>query len=92
MEQLPTHIKINILNYVPRRIHPCSLMIKQLLVEYSWNRKDRIIVRDCRRDCLGDLLKHKKKTYYSKKNDVLMCHWTDRTKDDIFSDSDTDDD
>ena len=92
MEQLPNQIKINIMNYIPRRIHPCSTMIKQLLVEHSWNRRDKIDVRDCRRDCLGDLLKHKKKIYYYKKNYVLMCNWSNRGKNDIFSDSEDDED
>ena len=92
MEYLPHQIKINIMNYIPRRIHPCSTLIKQLLVKHSWNRKDKIIVCDCRRDCLGDLLKHKRKTHYYKKNDVLMCNWSDRSKDDIFSDSEDDED
>ena len=92
MEYLPNQIKINIMNYIPRRIHPCSTMIKQLLVEHSWNRRDKIDVRDCRRDCLGDLLKHKKKTSYHYNNYVLMCNWSDRSKNDIFSDSEDDED
>ena len=80
------------MNDIARRIHPCSTLIKQLLVKHSWNRKDKIIVCDCRRDCLGDLRKHKKKTYNFQKNYVLMCNWSDRTKNDIFSDSEDDDD
>jgi hypothetical protein len=33
MEQLPNHIKIKILNYIPRRIHPCSIMVKTAFME-----------------------------------------------------------
>ena len=29
MEQLPTHIKINILGFIPRRIHPTSVIMKR---------------------------------------------------------------
>ena len=30
MESLPNDIKIQILNFVPRRVHPCSLFIKDI--------------------------------------------------------------
>ena len=30
MESLPNDIKIQILNFVPRRVHPCSLLIKDI--------------------------------------------------------------
>ena len=29
MEQLPTHININILGFIPRRIHPTSVIMKR---------------------------------------------------------------
>ena len=36
MQELPNHIKINILGYVQRRIHPCSILFNNSVREIEW--------------------------------------------------------
>ena len=33
MEQLPTHIKINILSFIPRRVHPSAIIMRKAINE-----------------------------------------------------------
>ena len=33
MEHLPNHMKINIMNYIPRRIHPASIIMREAIDE-----------------------------------------------------------
>ena len=43
MESLPNDIKIQILKFIPRRVHPSSIMIKQLFCHIEHVRDGRLI-------------------------------------------------